>query len=52
VFGSNRRKNASLREDDYVRAERNDVVVEDFNPGISRMRKNSFRKSIIDSPLD
>lgn len=53
AFGSNRRKKNSLVEDDYIRAERNDVVVEDFNNLVgSRMRKNSVRKSVLDSPFE
>ncbi len=52
-YGSNRRKNNSFMEDDYVRPERSDVVVEDFNNMISsRFRKNSARKNNFESPIE
>jgi hypothetical protein len=53
-YGSiNRRKKNSFIEDDYVRPERSDVVVEDFNNLISsRFRKNSIRKSNLESPIE
>ena len=52
-YGSNRRKNNSFMEDDYVRPERSDVVVEDFNNMISsRFHKNSARKNNFESPIE
>lgn len=53
-YGSiHRRKKNSFIEDDYFRPERSDVVVEDFNNLISsRFRKNSIRKSHLESPIE
>lgn len=42
----------SLLEDDYVRPERNDIVIEDNVNKSSKYRKNSFKKTLLDSPED
>lgn len=44
----------SLVEDDFIRVDRNDIVVEDNNLFNSRLRKNSYQRkaNIFDSPDD